>query len=83
MSEPRPVPIRARGLVEKYLGLDPVERRRSFLTTRDAAKEIGVAQRTLQTWILEGKLDAVRVGGRYLVEVSSLQSFVRNAVDEG
>jgi excisionase family DNA binding protein len=70
------------GLTEIYLRLDPVERRRTFLSTRDAARDIGVAQRTLQTWIAEGRLAAVRVGGRYLVHAPSLESFVRHAVDE-
>jgi excisionase family DNA binding protein len=83
MSEPRPITTRARSLAEQYLRLDPGERRRIFLSTRDAAREIGVAQRTLQNWILEGKLEAVRVGGRYQVQISSLESFVRNAADEG
>ena len=44
--------------------------------------EIGVAQRTLQTWIAEGKVEAVRVGGRYLVHGPSLENAVRHAVDE-
>jgi excisionase family DNA binding protein len=70
------------GLIELYLRLEPIERRRIFLTTRDAARGIGVAQRTLQTWIAEGKLAAVRVGGRYLVHGPSLEAFVRQAVDE-
>jgi excisionase family DNA binding protein len=70
------------GLIELYLRLDPLERRRAFRNTRDAAREIGVAQRTLQTWIAEGKLAAVRVGGRYLVHAPSLESAVRHAVDE-
>jgi excisionase family DNA binding protein len=70
------------GLTELYLRLDPIERRRLFRTTRDAAREIGVAQRTLQTWIAEGKLAAVRVGGRYLVHTPSLESVVRHAIDE-
>ena len=71
-----------RGLIELYLRLDLVERRQTFLSTRDAANEIGVAQRTLQTWIAEGKLAAVRVGGRYLVHAPSLESAVRHAIDE-
>ena len=73
---------RTTGSIELYLRLDPVERRHVFLTTRDAARDIGVAQRTLQTWIAEGRLDAVRVGGRYLVHAPSLESLVRHAVDE-
>ena len=83
MIEPRTTATRTLTLVEHYLRLDPIERRRAFLSTRDAARELGVAQRTLQTWIVEGKLEAVRVGGRYLIEVDSLTSFVRNAMDEG
>ena len=70
------------GLTELYLRLEPGERRQTFITTRDAARDIGVAQRTLQTWIAEGRLAAVRVGGRYLVHAPSLESFVRHAVDE-
>ena len=80
MSEPT---TRTPKLVDHYLRLDPAERRRAFRSTRDAARVLGVAQRTLQTWIVEGKLAAVRVGGRYLIDVESLESFVRNAVDEG
>jgi excisionase family DNA binding protein len=83
MSEPRRITTGVSSLVEEYLRLDPAERRRSFLTTRDAAREIGVAQRTLQNWILEGKVEAVRVGGRYLVQVASLETVVCNAADDG
>lgn len=82
VREQRPGTSAEQGLIELYLRLDPIERRQTFLTTRDAALEIGVAQRTLQTWIAEGKLAAVRVGGRYLVHAPSLESFVRRAIDE-
>ena len=69
-------------LAQRYLRLEPVERRRTFLSTRDAARAIGVAQRTLQNWIIEGKLEAVRVGGRYMVHSPSLEDFVRHTADE-
>jgi len=71
--------MRNKSLVDHYLRLDPVERRRTFLSTRDAARSIGVAQRTLQNWIMEGKIDAVRVGGRYMVLAESLEQFIRLA----
>jgi excisionase family DNA binding protein len=83
MSDPQSTVPRPRSLVERYLRLDPVERRRSFLSTREAARSIGVAQRTLQAWVGEGKLEAIRVGGRYLIEVSTLECFIRNAMDDG
>ncbi len=82
VRQPRTDNHNDRGLIELYLRLDPIERRRTFLTTRAAAREIGVAQRTLQTWIADGKLAAVRVGGRYLVHAPSLENAVRYAVDE-
>ena len=82
MRDPRSNGAPNNGLIELYLRLDPVARRQVFLTTRDAARDIGVAQRTLQTWISEGRLAAVRVGGRYLVHAPSLESLVRHAVDE-
>jgi excisionase family DNA binding protein len=81
VREPRPDTAVNDGLIELYLRLDPVERRRIFLNTRAAARDIGVAQRTLQTWIAEGRLAAVRVGGRYLVHAPSLETVVRHAVD--
>jgi len=82
VRESRPAPKADPALIELYLRLDPIQRRQAFLPTRDAAREIGVAQRTLQTWISEGKLAAVRVGGRYLVHAPSLESVVRHAIDE-
>ena len=68
-----------RNLVDHYLELDPVERRRTFLSTREAARNIGVAQRTLQNWINEGKIDALRVGGRYVVPLARVEAFIRLA----
>lgn len=70
---------RQQSLVNYYLRLDPIERRRVFVNTREAARFVGVSQRTLQSWIIEGKVEAVRVGGRYMVLCDSLERFVRLA----
>ena len=69
-------------LVRNYLRLTPDERRRLFLTTRQAARLVGTAQRTVQSWINEGKLEAIRLGGRYLVHSASLARLVRSATEE-
>jgi excisionase family DNA binding protein len=69
-------------LVRQYLRLPDEERRRLFLTTRQAAGLLGTAQRTVQSWIIEGKLEAIRLGGRYLVHTDSLTRLVRIANDE-
>jgi excisionase family DNA binding protein len=70
---------RQKSLVEHYLRLDPIDRRHTFVSTREAARFVGVAQRTLQHWIREGKIEAVRVGGRYMVLCESLEQFIRLA----
>jgi excisionase family DNA binding protein len=69
-------------LVRQYLRLPADERRRLFLTTRQASQLVGTAQRTVQSWIAEGKLEAIRLGGRYLVHAESLGHLVRVANDE-
>jgi excisionase family DNA binding protein len=89
MSESTSATGRARSLVEPamprpdlvrdYLRLSPEERRRLFITTRQAAHQVGTAQRTVQSWINEGKLEAIRLGGRYLVHAESLARLIRVA----
>jgi excisionase family DNA binding protein len=44
------------------------------LTPRQVAEQLGVTVRTVQRWISEGRLPAVRVGGRMRVSRSSLQA---------
>jgi excisionase family DNA binding protein len=43
---------------------------------------LGTAQRTVQSWIMEGKLDAIRLGGRYLVHADSLARLIRIANED-
>lgn len=69
-------------LVRQYLRLPHDERRRLFLSTRQAADLLGTAQRTVQSWIMEGKLDAIRLGGRYLVHADSLARLIRIANED-
>ena len=42
------------------------------LTPREVAEELGVTVRTVQRWIVDGRLPAARVGGRMRVSRSSL-----------
>ncbi len=43
-----------------------------YLTPPDVARELGVTPRTVQRWIADGRLAALRVGGRLRVSRSSL-----------
>jgi acetyl-CoA/propionyl-CoA carboxylase biotin carboxyl carrier protein len=47
------------------------------LTPREVAEELGVTVRTVQRWIVDGRLPAVRVGGRMRVSRSSLAAVAR------
>jgi acetyl-CoA/propionyl-CoA carboxylase, biotin carboxylase, biotin carboxyl carrier protein len=44
------------------------------LTPREVAEELGVTVRTVQRWVADGRLPAIRVGGRMRVSRSSLGS---------
>jgi len=44
---------------------------------RDAAKALGVSDRTLWTWTDEGKVPHVRIGGTILYPVDSLREWLR------
>ena len=44
------------------------------LTPRQVAEELGVTVRTVQRWVADGRLPAIRVGGRMRVSRSSLGS---------
>ena len=48
-----------------------------LLTPREVADELGVTPRTVQRWIAQGRLAAVRVGGRERVSRSSLGQVLR------
>ncbi|MGZ6213623.1 MAG: biotin carboxylase N-terminal domain-containing protein, partial [Candidatus Limnocylindria bacterium] len=46
------------------------------LTPREVAEELGVTVRTVQRWVADGRLPAIRVGGRVRVSRSSLAEVV-------
>ena len=50
--------------------------REVLYTTEEVATLMKVTSRTVQRWIREKKLEAVRVGGRYRIPDSVLQSFI-------
>ena len=57
-----------------YLRLPDEQRRSRFVDTHTLAHKYGISQRTVQRLIDRGELEAVRVGGKYQVD---LRSFVR------
>ena len=47
------------------------------MTTTEAAKEIGVCPQTIKAWINRGVLKAWKVGNRYYVPTSALDSLAQ------
>jgi len=64
-------------LLNLWMTLPESERKRQFLTTSDAAQLVGRSQRTIQTWVLEGKIQAVHIGSKYEIHVKSLEDYLR------
>lgn len=42
----------------------------------EASQSLGVCRATIYNWMAEGKIKAVRVGGRRLVEIASIKRLV-------
>lgn len=64
-------------LLATFLSMPKPERHLRFIDTREAAGHAGVSRRTVQRWIDEGKVDAVRTGHRLWVDLTSLVRFLR------
>ena len=48
-----------------------------LLTLREAGEVARSHPRTVRRWIAEGRLPALRAGGRHLVEREALEAFLR------
>ncbi|MDA8277003.1 MAG: helix-turn-helix domain-containing protein [Actinomycetota bacterium] len=48
-----------------------------YLDLNDAAEYLGVHYQTIYRWVREGNIPAIKVGTRYQVKVSDLESFTR------
>ena len=64
-------------LLAYYLSLLPSKRNELFLDTASAAERVGVSQRTIQSWIDAGFIQAVPIGRKFRVYVESLLRHVR------
>ncbi len=64
-------------LLATFLSLPKPERHLRFIDTREVASHAGVSRRTVQRWIDEGKVDAVRSGHRLWIDLTSLVRFLR------
>ena len=67
-----------RELLDLYLSITPDERKLLFASTATAAGNFGISQRTLQRWIEEDSIFAIRAGGKYQVYLPAIEQFIAN-----
>ena len=60
-------------LLSTYLSLSNEERKLRFLGTSEAARLTGLSRRTIQLWIEMGHIQAVPIGRRYQIDMTSLR----------
>lgn len=48
-----------------------------LLSTGQVAERLGVSRNTVSLWIRQGRLRAILVGGKYVVDTSNLEDFER------
>jgi len=46
------------------------------VSVHDAAKAFGVSRGTIYNWMAEGKIEAIKIGGRRLVKIASVRRLV-------
>ena len=46
---------------------------RVYMTTREVADAVGVTIHTVRNWLKEGKIKGKKFGGRWLVDVETLE----------
>lgn len=59
------------------------ERRRPFLTVKEAAAELRLDESTLYRHLREGRFPGVKVGGRYLIPTAVIEELVTDAIATG
>lgn len=63
-------------LLNLYLAMPHKQREEQFVSTARAAEIAGVCHRTIQLWIDDGDLSAIRVGRNYRVSLDSLREYM-------
>lgn len=55
----------------------------TFYTVQEVAEKFKVSDRTVITWIEEGKLGAFKMGRKYRIPESSITTFLNNTATTG
>lgn len=68
-------------LLSLYLSLPEEKRKQKFANTSEAARMVGLSQRTIQLWIEVGFVTAIKIGRKYQVSLDSLRAYLKSRVD--
>lgn len=63
-----------------YRKLPATERVAQFKSTHSIAQIYSVPKRTVQRWISQGRIAAVKIGGKYLVHVPSFDEYLHSCL---
>lgn len=69
-------------LLEIYLSLNADERRHLFISSKTVADNFGISHRTLQRWIEEGYILAIRAGRKYQIYLPTVEDYIAACSDE-
>jgi excisionase family DNA binding protein len=72
-----PAPQCAKDLVEMFLSTGAEGDKADFVDTAGAARMLRVSRRTVQAWIDEDRVKAVRVGKKYWLYVPSIRECLK------
>jgi excisionase family DNA binding protein len=53
----------------------------SFYYLNEVAAEFQVNERTVRRWITSGKLEAMKLGGRWLIAESDIKDFIKQRLN--
>jgi excisionase family DNA binding protein len=69
-------------LVDVYFSYSPDQRKRLFASTAATSNVYGISQRTLQRWIEEGVIVAIRIGEKYQIYLPAMERYIAECSDD-
>lgn len=71
--KPQPVQLT---LLETYLMLPEEKRQKLFMDTAQASLHTGIPRRTIQFWLSQGEIKAIKIGRRFFIQMDSLKACI-------
>lgn len=69
-------------LLDTYLKMPVAKRKERFASTYDVARMLNLTRHTIQNWINQGWIAAVRIGKKFQVDLCSVEAYLRKRAAE-